>query len=63
MSNSILGGSLWAIVVVLGFIILGGAIAYAMMRNRVTPRQERRTEDATRKLYEEGTTDESTYNR
>ena len=63
MANSILGGSLWAIVVAFGFVILGGAIAYAMMRNRVSPGQERRTEEATRKLYEEGTTDESTYNR
>lgn len=51
------GDSLWTFLVVGGFVILGGAIAVAMLRNRVTPRQEQRTEDATRKLYDEGTVD------
>lgn len=53
MNNSIFGSSLWAIVVVGGFVILGAAIAYAMVRNKRTPREERHTEEATRRLYEE----------
>ena len=53
MNNSIFGSSLWAIVVAGGFVILGAAIAYAMIRNRRTPREERHTEEATRRLYEE----------
>ena len=55
MNNGIFGSSLWAIVVVGGFIVLGAAIAYAMLRNKRTPREERHTEAATRKLYDEGT--------
>ena len=51
------GDSLWTFLVIGGFIILGAAIAFAMMRNRMSPRQEQRTEDATRKLYDEGTVD------
>ena len=53
MQNSIFGDSLWAFMVVGGFIILAAAIAFAMLRNKVTPRQERRTEQATRDLYQE----------
>lgn len=53
MANSIFGSSLQGFVVIFGFIILGGAIAYAALRNRQTPRQERHTEDATRRLYDE----------
>jgi hypothetical protein len=59
---SLFGGSLWAFVVVFGFVILGGAIAWAMMKNRVSSRQDRETEAATRRLYEEGTTDDEAKN-
>ncbi len=45
--------TLYGLVVIAGFIILGAAIAYAMARNKQTPREERRTEDATRALYDE----------
>lgn len=48
------GDSLWAVVVVLGFVILGGAMLFAKARNKVTPAQERRTEAATREAREEG---------
>jgi hypothetical protein len=48
------GGFTWAIVVVLGFVVLGVAIAVAKARNRVSPEQERRTERATRDMYETG---------
>jgi hypothetical protein len=51
------GDSLQAILVIGGFIVLGAAIAWAMARNRVSRRQEARTEDATRHLYDEGTVD------
>ena len=53
MANSVFGSSIQGFVVVFGFIILGVAIAYAALRNRQTPREEQRTEDATRALYEE----------
>ena len=45
--------TLYGLVVIAGFIILGAAIAYAMARNKQTPREERRTEEATRSLYDE----------
>jgi hypothetical protein len=47
------GDNLWAFVVLGGFVILGAAIAYAMMRNRVSPEREARTEEATARLYDE----------
>ena len=53
MATSIFGDSLWAFVVVGGFIILAAAIAYAKFANKQTPREERRTEQATRDLYQD----------
>lgn len=53
MEHSTFGDSLWAFVVIGGFIILGLAIAYAKLRNKVTPEQEARTEAATRELYKD----------
>jgi hypothetical protein len=47
------GDSLWAFVVVGGFLILAAAIAFAKLRNRTTPRQDARTEQATHDLYKE----------
>jgi hypothetical protein len=47
------GDSVWALVVVLGFVILGGALLFAKLRNKRTPEQERRTEEATRRNYHE----------
>ena len=47
-----LGDSLWAIVVVLGFAILAGALLFAKVKNKRSPEAERRTEQATRDLYE-----------
>ena len=51
-------GSMYGLVVIAGFIILGAAIAFAMIRNRRSPREERHSEEATRRLYEEGTVGE-----
>lgn len=48
-----LGDSLWAIVVVLGFVILAGALLFAKAKNKRSPEAERRTEQATRDLYQE----------
>ena len=47
------GDSLWTFLVIGGFIILGAAIAYAALRNRTTPEQDRRTAEATRRMYKE----------
>lgn len=42
----------WFLTVVGGTIVLGIAIAYAMLRtSRRTPREKRRTEEATRDIY------------
>ena len=59
MQNSVFGDSLWAFLVVGGFLILGVAIAFAKMRNKVTPQQERRTEQATHDLYKEQSHDDA----
>jgi small neutral amino acid transporter SnatA (MarC family) len=57
--NSVFGDSLWAFMVVGGFIILGAAIAFAMLRNKTTASQDRRTEQATRDLYKEQSRDDA----
>ena len=53
MATSLFGDSLWAIVVVGGFVVLAAAIAFAKLRNNQTPREERRTERATHDLYQQ----------
>ncbi len=58
--NAIWQGSMYGLMVIAGFLILGAAIAYAMIRNRRTPREERHTEEATRRLYEEQNADDQT---
>jgi flagellar biosynthesis/type III secretory pathway M-ring protein FliF/YscJ len=45
--------SIWSIVVIAGPIILGLVLAWALMKNRRTPRQEAATEAATRQRYDE----------
>ena len=57
MADGIFGDGLWAFVVIGGFLILAAAIAWAKFNNRTSRRQEARTEQATRELYEEGTTE------
>ena len=47
------GDSLMAIVVILGFVILGGAMLFAKLRNKQTSAEIRRTEEATRRNYHE----------
>lgn len=53
MATSTFGDSLWAFVVVGGFVILGAALLYARLRNRTTPEQDRRRDEATRTLYKD----------
>lgn len=54
-------GSLWVIVVFLGAFALFGAIMWARAKNKtITPEENRRTEQATRDLYDGDTVDETT---
>ncbi len=49
-------GSLWVIVVFIGAFVLFGAIIWARAKNKtVTPEEFRRSEQATKDLYENGT--------
>ena len=50
---ALFGSGIWGWLVILGPIVLGAAIIWAMMHNRQTPQQEERTEEATHELYEE----------
>lgn len=54
-------GGFWTIVVFIGGFALLAAMIWAWAKNRkITPEENRRTEDATRELYKTGTTDETT---
>lgn len=57
MRDSAFGDGLWAFVVIGGFLILAAALAWAKLSNRTSRRQAERTEEATRELYDEGTTE------
>ena len=47
-------GGLWVVVVFIGAFVLIAAMAWAKAQNaKRTPREEQRTEDATKRLYEE----------
>ena len=46
-------GGLWAIATVVGPILLGAVLLWAIFNNRTTKAKERRTEEATKKLYDE----------
>ena len=46
--------------VILGFVVLGGAILFAKLRNKQTPAEERRTEEATRRNYQEQSAEDRT---
>lgn len=47
------GSHLWEIFVIVGPIVLAIAIGWAMLNNRQSRREDRRTEQATRDLYQE----------
>ena len=49
-----LGGGSWTVITIIGPVILGAVLLWAIFRNRkVTPREDQRTEQATRELYRE----------
>lgn len=45
-------GSLWGLLTIVGPILLIAAIVYAMMRNKTTRAEDRRTEQATAAQYD-----------
>ena len=47
------GVSLWTLLVIVGPLLLIGAIVWAMMNNRTTPAEDARTAEATRRMYKE----------
>ncbi|OWK31688.1 LPXTG cell wall anchor domain-containing protein [Sphingomonas mucosissima] len=59
MEHQATGDSMWAFVVIAGFVILGLALAYAKLRNKTTPAQDARTEQATHDLYKEQSRDDA----
>lgn len=48
-----ISGGIWGILVIVGPIVLLGAIIWATFNNRTSKQQLRETEAATRRLYEE----------
>ena len=49
-----LGGASWAIMTIVGPLILAGVLLWVLLKNRKRrPREDERTEQATRDLYRE----------
>ncbi len=46
------GSSLWGLITVMGPILLAAVILWAVLNNRLSKKAERKTEAATKKLYE-----------
>lgn len=46
-------GALWGIATIVGPILLAAALLWAMLHNRGSKRDVQRTEDATRRMYDE----------
>jgi len=51
--ENLFGGSIWAVVIVLGPIIFALVLLYAILNNRQTRAQKQRSEEAARELREE----------
>ena len=47
------GGFDWMLLTVVGALVLAAVIAYAALRNRAEPQQVEKSEEATRRVYEE----------
>jgi len=61
MAGNWLTGSGWVIVVFIGAFVLFGAIVWSRRQNRsVTPEEHRRSEQATRDLYQDPVDHDST---
>ena len=50
--------SFYGLMVVLGPLVLGAVLLWALLNNRRTKREEQRTEDATRKMYDQQARDD-----
>ncbi len=48
-----MAGGFWGIITIVGPILLLAILIFAVLRNRATPREARRTEEATKALYRE----------
>lgn len=47
------GGSLWGVMTIVGPIVLGIVLIWAIVNNRTSKAEKQRTEDATRRMHEE----------
>ena len=47
------GGFNWALMTIVGVLVLAGVIIWAALRNRSSRPREEETEEATRRLYDE----------
>lgn len=52
------GSGIWGILIIVGPILLGAAIIWAMFNNRQSNAGARRTEDATKALYKDQDADD-----
>ena len=48
-----LGGIGWGLQTVIGVLLLSAVLLWVLFRNRSTPEEDERTEEATHRLYEE----------
>lgn len=51
-------GGLWGLLTILGPIVLAAVLIWAMLHNRSSRREIERTEEATKRLYEEQNADD-----
>lgn len=47
------GGGLWGIITILGPILLAAVLLWAILNNRTSKAEKRRTEEATKRMHEE----------
>ncbi len=47
------GGGIWSILVIVAPIVLAIVLAWALLHNRSSRREEQHTEEATRRMYDE----------
>ena len=47
------GGGLWGIITILGPIVLAAVLLWAILNNRTSKAEKRRTEEATKRMHEE----------
>ena len=45
--------NLYSLLTIVGPILLGAVLLWAILNNRRTPKQEQQTEEATRRMYDE----------